>query len=109
MADPAAILVIDETGFLKKGTKSALSEPTLRVLCPPPAARITAAPVLRPRSTVCTSMDGLWMLTMLLMRPGTVWLMLYCSASRMRPALRKDEPGGYRVTTTPPGRIGCGA
>ena len=29
--------------------------------------------------------DGLWMLTMLLIRPGTVWLMLYFSASRTRP------------------------
>src|SRR6185369_8866380 len=68
-----------------------------------------AAPVLIPRSTVCTSIDGLWMLTMLLMRPGTAWLMLYCSGSRTRSALRKGEPGGYSGTTTPPATIGCGA
>src|SRR5580698_10150938 len=71
--------------------------------------RITAAPVFNVRSTVCTSIDGLWMLTMLLMRPGAAGLMLYCSASRTRSILRKGEPGGNSVTTTPPGRIGCGA
>ena len=49
------------------------------------------------------------MLTMLLMRPGTDWLMLYCSGSRTRSALRKGEPGGYSGTTTPPGRMGRGA
>src|SRR5580698_2340450 len=46
---------------------------------------------------------------MLLMRPGTAWLILYCSGSRMRSILRYGEPGGYRVTTTPPGKMGCGA
>ena len=35
------------------------SPPTFRVLWPPPATRMTAAPVLRPRSTGCTSIDGL--------------------------------------------------
>src|SRR5882672_3574140 len=68
-----------------------------------------ATPVLRLLSTVCTSMDGLWMLTMLLMRPGTALLILYCSASRTRSALRNADPAGYSGTTTPPWRIGCGA
>src|ERR1043165_8896351 len=54
-------------------------------------------------------MDGLWMLTMLEIRPGTVWLMLYCSASRTRSAFRKGEPERYRGTTLPPGKIGPGA
>ena len=49
------------------------------------------------------------MLTMLLMRPGTALLRLYCSASRMRSRLSKVETGGYSVTTTPPGKIDCGA
>src|ERR1035437_604924 len=49
------------------------------------------------------------MLTMLLMRPGTAWLMLYCSASRTRSALSNGEPGGYSGTTTPPGKMGNGA
>src|SRR5438552_166383 len=49
------------------------------------------------------------MLTMLPIRPGTAWLMLYCSASRTRSALRNGEPGGYKGTTTPPCRIGSGA
>jgi hypothetical protein len=57
-------------------------------------ARITAAPVLRPPSTVCTSMEGLWMLTMLFTRPGAAWLRLYCSASRMRFMFRNGDPGG---------------
>src|ERR1035437_2205837 len=48
------------------------------------------------------------MLTMLLMRPGTAWLMLYCSASRTRSALSNGEPGGYSGTTTPPGKMGNG-
>ena len=43
------------------------------------ARRITAAPVLMPGSTTCTSIDGLWMLTMLWMRPGTPFCMLFCS------------------------------
>lgn len=50
-------------------------------------------PVLVPGSTVCTSIDGLWMLTMLWIRPGTPFVMLYCSASRTRDALRDGEPG----------------
>src|SRR5688572_10532112 len=62
-----------------------------------------------PRSTMCTSIDGLWILTILLIRPGTAWLMLYCSGSRIRSILRKGEPGGYSGTTMPPGRIGDGA
>src|SRR2546421_10454179 len=70
---------------------------------------MTAAPVLMPRSTVCTSIDGLWMLTMLLIRPGTAWLMLYCSASRTLSALRYGDPGGNSVITPPPCRMGCGA
>jgi hypothetical protein len=49
------------------------------------------------------------MLTMLLIRPGTAWFMLYCSAWRTFSMLRKGEPGGYRVITTPPGKIGNGA
>jgi len=49
------------------------------------------------------------MLTMLLMRPGTTWLMLYTSASRTLSAFRYGDPGGYNVTTTPPGKIACGA
>src|SRR5260370_11202071 len=49
------------------------------------------------------------MLTMLLMRPGTDWLMLYCSASRTRSTLRKGEPAGYSGTTTPPCTMGRGA
>src|SRR5271157_4401775 len=70
---------------------------------------MTAAPVLRPPSTVCTSMEGLWILTMLLIRPGTALLRLYCSASRTRSFLSKGESAEYSGTTTPPGRIGCGA
>src|SRR5580658_1830555 len=49
------------------------------------------------------------MLTILLTRPGELWLMLYCSGSRMCSGLRYGEPGGYRVTTTPPGRRAVGA
>src|SRR5205807_1678240 len=49
------------------------------------------------------------MLTMLLIRPGTVWLMLYCSASRTRSALRYGDPGGKSGITTPPCKIGNGA
>ncbi len=37
---------------------------------------MTAVPVLMPFSTMWTSMEGLWMETMLLIRPWTVWLML---------------------------------
>ena len=50
--------------------------------------------LLSPPSTVCTSIDGLWILTMLLIRPGTVWLILYCSGSRMRSDFRKGDPDG---------------
>src|SRR5271170_3569310 len=46
---------------------------------------------------------------MLLTRPGELWLMLYCSGSLMRSILRYGEPGGYSVTTTPPGRRAVGA
>src|SRR5215471_15490364 len=46
---------------------------------------------------------------MLPIRPGTVWLMLYCSASRTRSAFRNDELAGYSGTTIPPATMGCGA
>ena len=49
------------------------------------------------------------MFTMLLTRPGTAVLMLYCSGSRTRAGLRNGEPAGKSGTTTPPGRIACGA
>src|SRR5882672_6339239 len=70
---------------------------------------MTAAPVLMPPSTVCSSIDGLWMLTMLLIRPGTALLILYCSASRTRSLLSNGESGGYNGRTIPPCTIGCGA
>jgi hypothetical protein len=49
------------------------------------------------------------MLTMLKIRPGTVWRMLYCSASRTRSAFKNGEPERYNGTTMPPGNIGRGA
>src|SRR5260370_1327498 len=49
------------------------------------------------------------MLRMLLMRPGTDWLILYCSASRTRSALRNGEPAGYNGTTRPPCTMDWGA
>jgi len=58
---------------------------------------------------VCTSIEGLWILMMLLIRPGAALLMLYCSASRTRSFLRCGESGGYNGITIPPCRIGCGA
>ena len=44
---------------VEEGNEIGASLPTFSVLCPPPAARITAAPVLIPRSTVWTSIEGL--------------------------------------------------
>ena len=35
--------------------------------------------------------------------------MLYCSGSLTRSIFRYGDPGGNSVTTTPPGKIGCGA
>ena len=49
------------------------------------------------------------MLTMLLIRPGTLWLMLYCSGSRTRASFRNLDPCGYSGMTIPPGSIDCGA
>jgi hypothetical protein len=37
---------------------------------------MTTEPVFSPRSTGWNSIDGLWMPTMLEIRPGTAWLML---------------------------------
>ena len=50
------------------------------------------------------------MLTMLLIRPGTAWLMLYClglaDAVHLQIAASRADTAGQ---STPPGRIGCGA
>ena len=46
---------------------------------------------------------------MLAIRPGAAPFMLYTSASFSFSAFRYGEFGGNNGTTTPPGRIGCGA
>ena len=65
--------------------------------------------MFNPRSTGWNSIEGLWMLTILEIRPGTAWLMLYTSGVLILSLLSIGESGGYSATTTPPGRIGWGA
>ena len=48
------------------------------------------------------------MLTMLWIRPGTVFCRLFCSASPIRSFFRYRDAAGNNVTICPPVTIGCG-